>query len=117
MIIIKNSLDLIHAVQGNGQRKTASFKTWFSKLSQDDKKQYEQQELLNNKKVFISHLHYSGRGRIGNEAIDDLMFSYHTNRKRMKTLFKIQISDLFYFTLAQDQYKRVKRKFIQLFKK
>jgi Mannosyltransferase putative len=113
----QNSLDLIHAVQGSEQRKTDSFKIWFSKLSQDDKKRYEQKELLNSNKVFISHLHYSGRGRIGNEAIDELMFSHHTNRARMKSLLKIQISELFYFTLAQDQYKRVKRKFMQLFKK
>jgi hypothetical protein len=105
----KNSLDLFHAVQGDGERKTDSFKGWVSNLSEDDKNQLEQQSSLKNKKVFISHLHYSGRGRLGAEAIDDLMFSSQTNENRMMLFFKIQIADLFYITYIKGQIKRVKR--------
>jgi len=105
----KNSLDLIQAIQGIEQRKTVSFKVWFSFLSEDDKKQYKQQSLLKNKKVPISHLHYSGRGRIGAEAIDDLMFSSQTNENRMLQFLKTGTTDLFYITYIKAQMKRVKR--------
>jgi len=105
----KNSLDLIQAIQGSDERKTLSYKAWFSILSEDDKKQYEQQSLLKNEKVSISHLHYSGRGRIGAEPIDDLMFSSQTNESRMMRLLKTQIADLFYVTYIKGQIKRAKR--------
>jgi len=105
----KNSLDLIHAVQGDGERKTDSFKSWFSNLSQEDKNQYEQQSLMKEKKVSISHLHYSGRGRLGSEAIDDLMYSSQKDENRMMFFFKIQIADLFYVTYVKEQIKRIKR--------
>lgn len=105
----KNSLDLIHAIQGDGDRETDSFKMWFSSLAEEEKKQYEQQSLLKEKKVSISHLHYSGRGRIGAEAIDDLMYSSQTNESRMMRFFKVQIADLFYITYIKGQIKRVKR--------
>lgn len=105
----KNSLDLIQAIQGIEQRRSVSFKAWFSFLSEDDKKQYVRQSLLKNEKVSISHLHYSGRGRIGAEAIDDLMFSSQTNENRMMRFLKIGITDLFYITYMKAQIKRVKR--------
>lgn len=105
----KNSLDLIQAVQGDSERKTASLKIWFSNLSQEDKTLYNQQSSHKNVKVSISHLHYSGRGRIGAEAIDDLMFSSQTNESRMKQFFTIQLADLFYVTYVKGQIKRVKR--------
>ena len=104
----KNSLDLIHAVQDIGQRKTDSFKVWFSNLSEDDKNQYEKQSLPKDNKVSISHLHYSGRGRIGAKAIDDLMFSRQTDENRMMRYLKIQVADLFYITFIKQQIKRVK---------
>lgn len=105
----KNSLDLIQAIQGSEGRKTGSFKSWFATLTEDNKKLYEQQSLLKNEKVSISHLHYSGRGRLGPEAIDDLMFSSQTNENRMMRFLKVQIADLFYITYIKGQIKRVKR--------
>ena len=105
----RNSLDLIQAVQGKGDRTTESFENWVSSLSDDDKTQLDQQSFSNSTKVSISHLHYSGRGRIGAEAIDDLMFSSQSNENRMMLFFKIQIADLFYITYIKGQIKRVKR--------
>lgn len=110
----KNSLDLIHAIQGGYIQNTDSFKEWTSKISDEDK--YNQQSLPLSLNVPISHLHYSGRGYIGNESIDDLMFSYQNNEERMMSLYKIQNSDLFYITYIKHQFKRVKRKFNQLLK-
>lgn len=111
----KNSLDLIHAIQGGYIQNTASFKEWISKMSDEDRD--KQQSLPHSLNVPISHLHYSGRGYIGNESIDDLMFSYKNNEERMMSLYKIQNSDLFYITYIKHQFKRVKRKFNQLLKK
>lgn len=113
----KNSLDLIHAIQGGYIQKTASFKVWISKMSDDGKIKYNQQCISPSLNVPISHLHYSGRGHIGNESIDDLMFSYKNNEERMMSLYKIQSSDLFYITFMKNQFKRIRRKFNQLFKK
>jgi hypothetical protein len=101
----KNSLDLIHAIQGGYQQNTSSHKSWLSSLSDEAIKQYD-----------ISHLHYSGRGRIGSEAIDDLMFSSQTDKSRMRRFYKIQSSDLFYISFIENQYKRIRRKLNQLFK-
>lgn len=111
----KNSLDLIHAIQGGYIQNTASFKEWTSKMSDGDR--YNQQSLPLSLNVPISHLHYSGRGHIGNESIDDLMFSYQNNKKRMMSLYKIQSSNLFHITFMKNQFKRIRRKFNQLFKK
>ena len=103
----KNSLDLIQAIQCSKQRKTNSFNTWFSNLSDAKKYEYEQASKRING-VSISHLHYSGRGRIGAEAIDDLMFSSHTDENRMMRYLKIQVADLFYVTFIKQQIRRVK---------
>lgn len=105
----KNSLDLLQAVQGNNQKKTRSFKSWFSTLSEEDKKQYEQQPSFENKNITISHLHYSGRGRIGSEAIDDFMFSNQTDENRMMQFFKIQVTDLSNVTYVKGKIMRLKR--------
>lgn len=105
----KNSLDLIHVIQGCNNSKTDSFKSWFSNLSHEDKNLYNQESSFKSNKVSISHLHYSGRGRIGAEAIDDLMFSSQTNESRMIRFFKIEVADLFYVTYLKGQIKRVKR--------
>lgn len=110
----KNSLDLIHAIQGGYIQNTASFKEWTSKMSDGDR--YNQQSSPLSLNVPISHLHYSGRGHIGNESIDDLMFSYQNNKKRMMSLYKIHSSDLFYITFIKNQFKRIGRKFNQLLK-
>lgn len=104
----KNSLDLIQAIQSSKQRKTDSFNTWFSNLSESKKIEYEQ-ILQKNNGVSISHLHYSGRGRLGSEAMDDLMFSSQTDKNRMMRFLKIQIADLFYVTYIKRQIKRIKR--------
>lgn len=82
----KNSLDLIHAIQGCEERTSTE-----------------------DEKVFISHLHYSGRGRLGYEPIDELIFSNQTNKNRMMLFFKIQCTDLFLITYVKEQMKRVKR--------
>lgn len=105
----KNSLDLIQAIQGLKHRKTNSFNTWFSNLSESKKIEYEE-ALQKNKGVSISHLHYSGIGRIGPVAIDDLMFSSQTDESRMMRFLNIQIADLFYVTYIKTQIKRIKKK-------
>lgn len=105
----KNNLDLIYAILGGDERKTDSFKVWFSNLSEENQNRYNQQSSLQKNKVIISHLHYSGRGRIGAKAIDDLMFSSQTNEDRMMRFLKIQISDLFYLTHLKADIKRVKK--------
>jgi hypothetical protein len=112
----KNSLDLIHAIQGGYQQNTSSHKSWLSNLSDDAKYQYDQQFLSILSNVHISHLHYSGRGRIGSEAIDDLMFSSQTDKSRMRRFYKIQSSDIFYISFIENQYRRIRRKLNQLFK-
>ncbi|TDD94675.1 alpha-mannosyltransferase [Flavobacterium cellulosilyticum] len=113
----KNSLDLIHAIQGGYIQNTSSYNNWNSKLSDEDKKRYNQESISPSLNVPISHLHYSGRGYIGNESIDDLMFSYQNNKKKMMSLYKIHSSDLFYITYIKYQFKRIRRKFNQLYKK
>lgn len=105
----KNSLDLIQALQGGEQRKTVSFKAWYANLSEENKNQYNQQSSLQSHLVPISHLHYSGRGRLGSEPIDELMFSSQTDKNRKLLLFKIQFTDLSYITYIKYQIKRVKR--------
>lgn len=105
----KNSLDLIQAIQGSDGRKTVSFASWVSTLSEEEENKYKQQSLDGNIRVSISHLHYSGRGRLGPDPIDDLMFSSQSNENRMKRFFKIQIADQFYITYVIGQINRVKR--------
>jgi hypothetical protein len=105
----KNTLDLMHAMQGGYEQNTASYLKWFSNLSDDDKTQQNLYFTGNKINVTISHLHYSGRGRLGSEPIDDLMFSSQENGKRMMSFFKIQIVDLLYLTYLKGQIKRVKR--------
>lgn len=82
----KNSLDLIQALQV-----------------------CEEQTSTQAEKVTISHLHYSGRGRLGCEPIDELIFSSQTNSNRKWLLFKIHFADLFHITYIKEQIKRVKR--------
>jgi hypothetical protein len=105
----KNSLDLIQALQGAEERKTVSFKTWSSNSTEENKNRYGQQSSAQAVKPSITHLHYSGRGRLGSDPIDDLMFSSQTNEKRMMLFFKIQSADLFGITYIKGQIKRVKR--------
>lgn len=102
-----NSLDLIQAIQGGYIQDTVSHKTWFSIASDKSKGEYVPRTIPSP--AMISHLHYSGRGRIGSEPIDDLMFSDQTNKKRMKRLFTIQLTDILGITYYINQKKRVKR--------
>jgi hypothetical protein len=104
-----NSLDLIHAIQGGYVQDTVSHKSWFSILSDKSKAEFIQQSTPSPLNIPISHLHYSGRGRIGSEPIDDLMFSDQTNKKRMKRLFTIQLTDILGITYCMNQRKRIKR--------
>jgi hypothetical protein len=110
----KNSLNLIHAIQGGYVQNTVSHKAWLLTLSDEDKKIYSRQFVSSY--IQISHLHYSGRGRIGSEAIDDFMFSNQTDEKRMRHFYKVQSSDLFYITFIKNQSKRIRRKLKQLLK-
>lgn len=103
-----NSLDLIQAIQGGYVQDTASHKTWFSIVSDKSKTERKEQSPTSSSYTPISHLHYSGRGRIGSEPIDDLMFSDQTNKKRMKRLFTIQLTDMLGITYYKNQKNRVK---------
>lgn len=105
----KNSLDLIQALQGCEEQKTASFKAWYASTSEENKSQYKQQSVSLAEKVSISHLHYSGRGGLGSEPIDELIFSSQTNKNRKLLFFEIQSADLFYITYIKEQIRRVKR--------
>lgn len=105
----RNSLDLIQAIQGGYVQNTVSYKIWFSSLPDYSKIKSDEQYSSSFLNVPISHLHYSGRGRLGSEPIDDLMFSSQTNENRMMRFFKIQISDLLYITYIKTQIKRVIR--------
>jgi hypothetical protein len=105
----KNSLDLIQTIQGCEERKTVSFKTWYANSSEEIRNQYQKQSLVQSEKVFISHVHYSGRGRLGAEPIDELIFSSQSNKNRMWLIFKILCIDLSYITYIKTQIKRVKR--------
>jgi hypothetical protein len=82
----KNSLDIIQALQRREERTSVPIE-----------------------KVTISHLHYSGRDRLGFESIDELIFSNQTNKNRKWLLFKIHSADLFQITYIKKQIKRVKR--------
>jgi hypothetical protein len=110
----KNSLDLIHAIQGGYMQNTVSYKASLLTLLDEDKKIYSRQ--CGSSYMPISHIHYSGRGRIGAEAIDDLMFSNQTDKKRIRHFYKVQSSDLFYITFIKNQSKRIRRKLKQLLK-
>lgn len=112
----KNSLDLIHAIQGGYKQNTISYKSWYSKLSEESKTVLDEESSSPNLYAPISHLHYSGRGRLGAESIDELMFSSQNDKNRMMSLYKVQSSDLFYITFIRKQSKRIKRKFKQLLK-
>jgi hypothetical protein len=105
----ENSLALVQAIQRSETRESVSYRYWLDSLTVESKKKLAQQSLKNTEKVLISHLHYSGRGRIGPEAIDDFMFSSQSKETRMMQLLKIQIDDLFYVTYIKQQIKRVKR--------
>lgn len=113
----KNSLDLIHAIQGGYHQKTISKTNWYNNLSNNEKSLYKQESLSNISNPSISHLHYSGKGRLGTESIDDLMFSSQSDKKRMMCFFKIHSSDLLCITLINNQTKRISRKIKQLLKK
>ena len=82
----KNSLDLIQTLQ-----------------------RCNEQILVSSEKVTISHLHYSGRDRLGLEPIDELIFSNQTNKNRKWLLFKIYCADLFQIFYTKKQIKRVTR--------
>lgn len=103
-----NSLDLIHALQGCEQQKVASFKAWYANAFEENRSQYNESS-PRAEKVFISHLHYSGRGRLGSEPIDELIFSSQTNGNRKRLLFKIYSADLFHITYVKKQIKRIRR--------
>lgn len=105
----KNSLDLIHAIQGGYQQNTISYKKWRSALTEENKAVQNIKFSECTLNVPISHLHYSGRGRLGTESIDDLMFSSQNDKKRMSMFFKIHIADILYITYIKGQIKRVKR--------
>lgn len=94
----KNSLDLIQTIQGCTEQRTNSFQIWYKNLSLEERNAFDKQ--LSDSKYIpaISHIHYSGRGRLGTEPIDDLMFSSLSNKKRMMSLFTIHSSDLFFIT-------------------
>lgn len=111
-----NSLDLIHAIQGGYKQNTISYKMWYTNLSEESKTEVDKEASFSNTYVPISHLHYSGRGRLGAESIDELMYSSQTDKKRMMSLYKVQSADLFYITFIKHQSKRVKRKLKQLLK-
>jgi hypothetical protein len=104
----KNSLDLAQAIQGSEERKSVSFASWYEQLSMEQQQEYKPQASGNLQNNVISHLHYSGRGRIGAEAIDELMFSSHSNENRMKDFFQIQLADMLYVTYIRGQIKRVR---------
>ena len=108
----KNSLDLIHAMQGGYLQKTDSYKNWFDVLSDKDKIGLAQDSTIG--KVNISHLHYAGRGRIVNEPIDDLMFSSHSKEERMLYFFKSKFKDLLLINFFNDSLNRIKRKIKKL---
>ena len=105
-----NNLDLIHAIQGAYTQNTVSYKLWFSDLSQDAQSEIIEQNVAPSFPVHISHLHYSGRIRLGNEAIDDLMLSIKTNEQRLTLLAKYKLADLFYVTFVRNTFVRIKRK-------
>lgn len=105
----KNNLDLIQALQGCEEQKTVSFKAWYANSSEETKEQYNQQSLIQPEKVIISHLHYSGRGKLGSEPIDELIFSSQTNKNRKLLFFKIQCTDLLYITFINAKIKQAKR--------
>jgi hypothetical protein len=105
----KNNLDLIQSIQSSEIKKTFSYNSWFSNFSEIDKNEYNRLFILKNEKKYISHLHYSGRGVLGPNAIDDLMFSSQINKERLFRLFKISISSIFYFTHFKNKIKRLKR--------
>ncbi|MFA9191509.1 hypothetical protein AAGV28_09020 [Flavobacterium sp. FZUC8N2.13] len=105
----KNSLDLIQAIQSCEAQKIASFKTWYASLSEENKNKYKQPSSAQTDKVFISHLHYSGRGILGSEPIDELLFSNQPDENRKLLLFKILSADLFCVTHIKKQIKRVQR--------
>jgi len=111
-----NSLDLIHAIQGGYKQNTISYKMWYANLSEESRVAVDKETTFSNTYVPISHLHYSGRGRLGAESIDELMYSSQTDKMRMMSLYKVQTADLFYITYIKHQSKRVKRKIKQLLK-
>jgi hypothetical protein len=105
----KNSLDLILAMQGSYKQQTVSHKKWCDSMT-DDVKSYKQRDVIHHKEVFnapISHLHYSGRGLLGQEPIDDLLFSSSSNSERMKVFFNIQLSDVFFISHVKTLKKRI----------
>lgn len=104
----KNSLDLIHAIQDGGRKKSDSYQNWYSSLSAENKSVLDNQtKQLEN--APISHIHYSGRGAIGAEAIDDFMFANQSDGKRMKNLFEIYLNYLLGITFIKHQKVRIKR--------
>ncbi|MCW2118491.1 alpha-1,3-mannosyltransferase family protein [Flavobacterium sp. 7A] len=103
----KNSLDLIQAIQGVQKRPTDSFNGWYNTLSVESKNSYNLATGI--AKPHISHLHYSGRGALGAEPIDELMFSSHTDNKRMRDYFKIEMADLLLISSFKKHIKRIKR--------
>ncbi|MBB4802511.1 hypothetical protein HNP37_002584 [Flavobacterium nitrogenifigens] len=111
-----NSLDLIHAIQGGYEQKTTSYKMWYANLSEEAKTVVDKETIFSKTYVPITHLHYSGRGRLGPESIDELMYSSQTDKQRMRSLYKVESADMFYITFIRHQSKRVKRKLKQLLK-
>lgn len=105
----KNSLALVQAVQGAEEQKTVSYLKWIASFDDNHKRTKEIKERTRTGPTMISHLHYSGRGRLGPRAIDDFSFSSQSDKARMMQLMKIQIADLFFVTYFSDQLKRIKR--------
>lgn len=104
----KNTIDVIHAIQSGGKQKSASYHKWFFSLSEVNKIEIDNQA-HQLEKAPISHLHYSGRGVLGAEPIDDFMFSNQSNANRLKTLFKIYLTKILGITFYKYQKVRIKR--------
>ena len=111
-----NSMHLVQAIQGSYVQNTVSYKSWLSSLSNVDKQEVIEKDRVPSFNAQISHLHYSGRDSIGNEAIDEFMFSNQSSKQRLSAFAKFKIVDFFYLTFANRQFMRFKRKLKKLVK-
>ncbi|MDD3078963.1 MAG: hypothetical protein PHH37_07645 [Paludibacter sp.] len=89
---------------------------WLSSWAGDYKNSLALVQAIQNAESKITHLHYSGRSPNGSNAMDELLYSYLPEKKRVNKLYKALLNEVSGFNTIQSFYKRGKDYFERKFK-
>lgn len=114
----KNSLELIHSIQGNKIQQTKSYLEWVdTSIIESDRVIPE--NISDKLFLTISHIHYSGGNPRGSLPIEELLYSHISNKRRKYLLMKVGLEDILIIYFIKTQWNRgkrfLKKKWINIF--